>query len=503
MKRARILPFFTSGVTTVQAAVLSPRSGSPNDRSWQAAVQDINGIISIITLLPVLTGKAQNIKLIASRIIPGSFIMAGIGAGRVLAKLQVGILLCSFDLYRNTIGDLSYPHDEYVNKFSPVLDHIPSHTPERHANGAYINHNLSEGYMVEAWFQTQGLPAVVELHQNNYSRMLMGFILYIFLYTGETFLSVRNAAIGTSTVFIVIQIVSVSLWLFATALAQVRKGQGKREVELNDIQSSTYRCFRLPVLGSHVSTTLLSFHLNNLQGYQLFKATYEQSTLIVAGSMMLLSGILDMLSTVLIVGKTTWAYPWVAVELIIILAKIFFCVEPLRQMEILKIKYQSTGQDAQLPKNTALELPLDLHLASDWQCVRVTTHFNVIQEQSTGGEWKSSTAGLSIGQVYSAVDGRERTMKYLALVEHGKKLGLVDEAPEPQSNHSLQREFLAALAAVVSANKIPSREFVEAVETMMSNIQSTMPKTWWKFGTKDLQDGLATAKVSLLWRKWL
>ena len=135
---------------TTHAAVLMTRKAAPDDRSWQAAVQDISSMISILSLLPILTRKTQNIKLVASRILPCSFIITGIGAGRVLAKLQVGILLCGFDLYRNTISELSYPHDEYVNKYSPALDHIPTNTPERHSKGAYINHNMAEIYVVEA-----------------------------------------------------------------------------------------------------------------------------------------------------------------------------------------------------------------------------------------------------------------------------------------------------------------------------------------------------------------
>src|SRR4051812_35646618 len=97
---------------------------------WQSAVLNINGMNSILTLLPVLAGKVPNVKLIASRIYPASFVVAGVGAGRVLSKLQVGILLWSFDIYRNTVGELPYAHDEYVNKFSPTLEHLPTGTAE-------------------------------------------------------------------------------------------------------------------------------------------------------------------------------------------------------------------------------------------------------------------------------------------------------------------------------------------------------------------------------------
>src|SRR5437763_250333 len=32
----------------------------------------------------------------------------------------------------SSIGDLSSPHDEYVNRFAPKLKHLPTATPERH-----------------------------------------------------------------------------------------------------------------------------------------------------------------------------------------------------------------------------------------------------------------------------------------------------------------------------------------------------------------------------------
>lgn len=158
-----------SSTTTTNIVAAAANIGGGRDRDWQSAVQNINGMNSILTLLPVLTGKVQNIKLVASRVFPASFVVAGIGAGRVLSKLQLGILLWSFELYRNTVAELSYAHDEYVNRFMPKLRHIPSGTAERHTTSLIVNHNPAEAYMVEAWFQARGRPSTVRLRQNNHT----------------------------------------------------------------------------------------------------------------------------------------------------------------------------------------------------------------------------------------------------------------------------------------------------------------------------------------------
>jgi hypothetical protein len=74
--------FFLYSLGKTSALVL-PRlapSQQNNPRTWESAVQNINGMNSILTLLPVLTGKVQNIKLVASRVYPASFVVAGIGA---------------------------------------------------------------------------------------------------------------------------------------------------------------------------------------------------------------------------------------------------------------------------------------------------------------------------------------------------------------------------------------------------------------------------------------
>src|SRR5579862_486467 len=323
----------TESISLVSGAVLLPRLGNPvegADRSLQAAVQNINGMNSILALLPVLTGKVQNVKMIASRIYPASLNLAGIGAGRVLSKLQIGLLLCSFNLYRNTVSEVSYPHDEYVNKFAPVQQHVPTATPERHSSGKIINHNLSETYLVEAWFRAQGRPSTIELMQNNYVRMAVGFTIYLIVYAAETYLGVQNAAIGTQLAFVIFQMVCVVMWLSAITILQVRRGQGSRFVKVNSLDSSEYRCHTLPMLGDHVSSSILSFHLENVRKFNLFGGDYQQTALTLAGLLILLNAVLDIVSTVLIVGLTNWAYPWLALEVFIIAVKVFFCIEPLR-----------------------------------------------------------------------------------------------------------------------------------------------------------------------------
>ena len=488
---------------SAKARVLRRGDSQGPDRTWQSAVQNINGINSILTLLPVLTGKAQNIKLVASRLLPASFVVAGIGAGRVLTKLQVGILLIGFDLYRNTVADISYPHDEYVNKFSPDLNHIPTATPERHASGTYTNHNPSEAYMVEAWFRSEGNPSVVELKKTNNRRMIGGALLYLLIYAAETYLAIQNAADNSATIFIGFQIVSVLLWLTASLIVQVRRGQGNSKVELNRLNSSEYRCFKLPMLGKHVSSVLVSFNLDNLERYQLFQAKYDHPILAVAGVLILVSGVLDMLSTVLIVGLTTWAYPWIGFELVVIVAKVFFCVEPLRPMEVKKVIVQDTGLSKVRQTGENVRLPVHVNTGAPWRCQHVCVGYTVLKDDITGLTWTSTSAGISIGQEYTANRMGEKLVKFLALVGAEKELGLVDDRPVPQGNKALDREFIAALTVLVRANKIPSREFLVAMEMNARNIKATMTPYWFRFGSTSFFNEVRTVKRDLIWREYL
>lgn len=483
---------------------LPTTTAADHSRSWESAVQNINGMNSILTLLPVLTGKAQNIRLLASRIYPASFVIAGIGAGRVLLKLQLGLLLCSFDLYRNTVAELSYPHDELVNKFAPKLLHVPTGTPERHKTNMIVNHNVTENYMVEAWFRTQGSPSVVRLKQNNYIRMAVGYGLYLMLYAGETFLSVQNAATGTARLLVGVQSICTLLWLTAVTIIQVRRGPGKREIELNMLHSPRYRCLSLPTTGEHVVSHTFSFHLDNLQGYRLYGADYEQPLLAVAGGLILSSGVLDILSTVLIVGLSTWAYPWIGVEVLVIVVKVIFCVEPLREIEIEDAGPQVVSTvDPGLGVDTSTILPLKINLVETLSCQRVCTDHNRFRDHVNGLEWRSTSAGLWIGQEYQARGNDGRPLKKYLADRERQQLDLADTRPDPQANEALQREFLAALKIVVESNKVPSRDFIAAIDRTLENVKATMNATWYLFGSKEVLEQVLKAKRDFYWRTYL
>ncbi len=505
-----------SSTTTTNIVAAAANIGGGRDRDWQSAVQNINGMNSILTLLPVLTGKVQNIKLVASRVFPASFVVAGIGAGRVLSKLQLGILLWSFELYRNTVAELSYAHDEYVNRFMPTLRHIPSGTAERHTTSLIVNHNPAEAYMVEAWFQARGRPSTVRLRQNNHTRLLVGSVVYLALYTAETFLAVQNGADGTARLLIAVQTICVCLWLGAVILTQVARGQGKPLVQLNRTGSAEYRCLQVPTAGEHVVCEVLSFHLNNLGGFQVYGAKYEQPILRVAGAFVLVSGILDVVSTVLIVGLTTWAYPWIGIEVVIILTKVIFCLEPTREIEIASVIADANNNTTSGTNGIGDEphlLPLKVQLGDGLSCHKVTTDRNIFHDRQTGLDWCSTTAGLWIGQGYNAVasssndsgtnDSTSNT-RYLVMDPQQDKLTLlVGNQPEKQDNQALQREFLAALAAVVEANVVPSQEFIESIERTCHNIEHTMATNWYAFGSKDVMDKIGKARRDRRWRHYL
>ncbi|KAI9775819.1 MAG: hypothetical protein M1839_000870 [Geoglossum umbratile] len=152
-----------------------------------------------------------------------------------------------------------------------------------------------------------------------------------------------------------------------------------------------------------------------------------------AGVLILLSAAIDIVSTVLTVGLTkwAWAYPWIGLEVAIIVAKVAFCLEPLRENEIKDV----IPQDPTAP-------------APSLKCLKVCTDYIVLDEPGAGLEWKSTTAGLWIGQEYTATNSHKRTYtKYLALQD--QKLVLANQEPAYQTNQALQREFLAALKVIV------------------------------------------------------
>jgi hypothetical protein len=175
-------------------------------------------------------------------------------------------------------------------------------------------------------------------------------------------------------------------------LAKGDGGRCKTGVLLNDTASTQYRCFKSPMLGHHVSTSLISFHLDNLHQFRLFESKYEQSVLVVAGIMILTSGILDMFSTVLVVGKTAWAYPWIATELFIIVTKVFFCIEPLRFTEIKKVRDQTTGQVVHMPNGKKIKLPLGIQSSEEWHCHALGISPTTLQDRSSNELFVVSTA---------------------------------------------------------------------------------------------------------------
>lgn len=470
------------------------------DRSLAAAIQNINGMSAIFSLIPVLTGKVQNVKMIVSRSFPASLVFAGLGAGRVLTKLQLGVLLLSCEHYRNLVGEFTYHHDEYVNKFSPDLLHVPSATPERHSSNIIINHNPTEAYMVEAWFQTQGRPARVELMQNNNLRVFVGILLYTLLYGAETYLAMRNAATRTGYWLIGMHTVTGVCWITAICVLQTARGQGRRFMQLNGI-SAEYRCFRLPSLGHHVQSVLLSTHLQNIRDFNIFQSQYESNAVKVTGGVILTSGIIDILATILLVGLNRWAYGWLAYQGVIIFIKVGLSVEPLRQITIQEVwPLDNTNKPKLMTR-----LPLEINITPELAFLHVGIHNNIVAEQDTQIKWQSHHPGLYIGQPYFSLaqssDGSQSTVRYLALSNNILTLSVVE--PPKESNQALQREFLSCLADIVKANKVASWEFVIAIEVAVNGIKETMEPEWFNFGTKDLLQYLRKCKDDVLWRHYL
>ncbi|GBE77742.1 hypothetical protein SCP_0106240 [Sparassis crispa] len=475
---------YTWNFLLATAGVVAAQSGS-DARSFAAAVQNINGMSSIFSLIPVLTGKVQNIKLIA-----------------------VGMLLFSCELYRNVVGEFSYHHNEYVNVFSPSLIHIPTGTPERHASNVIINHNPSEDYMVEAWFQTQGRPAQVELYQTGNERTFLGMLAYMLIYSVETFLGVRTAATGTGIVLIGMQAAAALSWICAICVLQRCRGQGKRFIELNRLGSSEYRCFKLVTQGHNVHSAVFSIHLNNLQEFNIFRSEYQTRSLKFVGAAILVSAVIDALATILLVGLNSWAYGWLGYQSVILFAKVVFSLEPLREISIKRVWPMVNCSHPLQPERASrlrnVRLPMTVNSAPEFTFLEVCIGKNIVVEQATKRRWQSCTPGLYIGQPYFSGEKECASslsvsiVRYLALSE-GKLTLTVDE-PAKEKNQALQREFLACLAEVTKANKVPSLEFVLAVETTMRGVRQTMDAQWFAFGTKDLVQYLETCKTAIIWR---
>jgi hypothetical protein len=464
---------------------------------------------AFFSIIPVLTGKTQNIKLIAGRAYPGAMTVAGLGAGRVLTKLQMGLLLTSSNMYQNLVSDFSYHHDEYINKFSPALIHIPTGTPERHSSNVIINHNPAEDYMVETWFQTQGASATVTLQQTNNQRLFWGLLVYLICDAVEVYIETKNVATGTGVAFIILQIAGACFWMAAVITIQLNRGQGTPTLKLNSTGLPTYRCFQLITLGRHVHSTILSMHLDSLQDFQVFGSQYDNQTLRTAGSLLLVSGCADMLGTILVVGLTQWAYGWLGWQVLILFTKVVFSLEPLRLISIKDIRPNGGGSVVA----AKTRLPMAITSAPEYSFVEVGVHGNIVEEVETKMRWQSRSPGVYIGQPYyqmskaSPSDSSDffQHARYLALSGSGLEaaLTLQDTEPTKEANQALQREFLAGLAEVVKSNKIASAAFVSAVEQTMEGIRATMEPQWFAFGSKDLQQYLSKCKVGIRWRQFI
>ncbi|KAI0748148.1 hypothetical protein C8Q80DRAFT_1103280 [Daedaleopsis nitida] len=403
-------PWWNLWILLSKACTVMAQVDNTDDRSLAATLQNINGMSSIFSLLPVLSGKTQNVKAVAARTFPGTLTIAGLGAGRVLTKLQIGMLLFSADLYRNLVGELAYYHEEYVNKFSPPLIHIPTGTPERHSSNVIVNHNPTEDYMVEAWFQTQGLPAKVELSQTSNQRAFCGLLIYLIIYAFETFLSVQNAATGTAIPLIVLQSLSGICWVAAIAVLQVTRGQGKRFIYLNRLATAEYRCFQLISSGTYVHSALFSTQLSNVREYNLFHSRYECKRLKAVGAAMIASAMIDVIATVLVVGLSPWAYGWLGLQITLIIIKVIFSLEPMRRIQIVNVQalvgdslpdhgsqVAATSRGAEGRKT---RLPMSIETSAEFAFKEVGATHNVVLETATRAFWQSNTPGVFIGQPY-------------------------------------------------------------------------------------------------------
>lgn len=184
---------------------------------------------------------------------------------------------------------------------------------------------------------------------------------------------------------------------------------------------------------------------------------------------------------------------------IIIAVKVFFCIEPLRNIEIKNIEIEDTS--GPIDHGGSSKLPLTINTSPNLRCETVRTKYNVFIDLHTNLEWRSTTAGLWIGQEYTcSSQNPPLPSRYLSLVE--KKLDLTANRQPAQSNEALQREFITGLLTITAANKVPSSEFIQAIEETLANIKPTMNEQWFRFGTKDINEELTRAKANLH-KEWI
>ncbi|KAI0336562.1 hypothetical protein GY45DRAFT_412227 [Cubamyces sp. BRFM 1775] len=452
-------------------------------RSLAAALQNINGMSSVLSLIPVLSGKTQNVKAIAARTFPCSLAVTGLGAGRVLSKLQIGLMLLSADLYRNLVGELSYYHNEYVNAFSPALIHVPSGTPERHSSNTIVNHNLTEDYMVEAWFRTQGSPARMELSQRSNRRAFCGMLVYMAFYVFETFLAVQNAATGAAIPLVAMQAASGLCWAVAICALQVIRGQGTRYIYLNRLGSTEYRCYQLVTSGKHVQSAVFSTHLSNIREYNLFDSKYECGRLQVIGGAIVVSGVIDLFATVLIVGLNEWAYGWLGLQVALVVLKVFFSLEPIRRIPVVEVQAVTTGvsrtpsvakprdRSPKLRDLASTRLPISLTSEPPYSFEAVYATSNLVFDSATSSYWRSRTPGVFIGQPYYLEAGPGHSVEK----QSGDPSASLPPSPQHTTNQShgnqVSQQALASALPSISV-QCPSPMSSEHKHTVSTSVVS-------------------------------
>ncbi|KAJ7614272.1 hypothetical protein DFH06DRAFT_1241400 [Mycena polygramma] len=324
------------------------------------------------------------------------------------------------------------------------------------------------------------------------------------------YIEIRNAATGTQIPLLVLQIMGFLCWSTALIILQITRGQSSPTMVLNHLGHPHYRCMQVVVLGHHVSTALFSFSLDCLQSCHIFHGDYSSHTLQKIGALIIVGAIADLISTVFVVGLTTWAYPWLGMQLVIIIIKVSFSVEPLRQIEIKGIEPLEGSRSIVMPaRKEDIRLPLKVNTVQQWEFTDICVGHNVVQGE--GRKWVSADPGIYIGQIYSSgsvikADTKlKRTtdikIRYLAIEE--KKVTLAIMKPQKESNQALQHEYLACLAEIVKANKVPSMEFLEAMKMTAEGIRKRMEADWFAFGTKDLMILMQKVKTDIFWRKWV
>lgn len=353
--------------------------------------------------------------------------------------------------------------------------------------------------MVEAWFQTQGQPAMVRLRQTNYRRLALGMLIYVMVSAAETFIGLMNVATDAGNVYLILQGIGALTWMIAVTIIQINRGQGTDSIQLNKLGTREVRCFQLVTSGTRVQSRVLSMHLEVLDSFRMFGGEYENRALKTAGFLILISACVDVFGTILVVGLTEWAYAWLGCQVLILGTKVIFSLEPLREIPIQSIS-PLDGTQTSIPAKVSL--PLHIQTVAEYSFSSVGIQNNLVREEGTGKQWKSKDSGIYVGQPYTdVVSNGKPTTRYLGLSSTGD-LTLLDTEPARESNQAMQREFMAALLEILKANRVASKEFLSAVERLMEGVERTMDPKWFLFGSKDLKAMLRKSKFERLWRQF-